>query len=259
MSRPIKWGIRLLLFLTVLLAGPLFMVACSHTDSGLSWRDADRSSAGLAPRAADAPEALVQVYGARAFSWRGYFAIHTWIATKPRGAASYTVHEVTGWGATKVRSYPSLPDRAWYGSPPVLLASVAGDEATALIPRIEQAIADYPYPHTYDAWPGPNSNTFVAWIIRQVPGLEVNLPNTAIGKDFLGPDYVAETPSGAGYQFSAGGYIGILAGLREGLELNVLGLSLGIDPRHLAIKLPGIGSLGLLDPWPQIAADTSPP
>ena len=251
MPRPVRWGLKVLVFLAILLAGPLFMVACSNLNSDISWRDADRSSAGLAPPADEAPQAMVQVYGARAFSWRGYFAIHTWIATKPNGAASYTVHEVTGWGANKVRSYPSLPDRAWYGSPPVLLASISGEAASDLIPRIEQAIASYPYPRTYDAWPGPNSNTFVAWIIRQVPGFEVNLPNTAIGKDYLGDGYLAETPAGAGYQLSVGGYIGLLAGIQEGLEINVLGLSLGIDPRHLAIKLPGIGSLGLLDPWPQ--------
>jgi hypothetical protein len=238
--------------LLILLAGPLLMVACSSLDTGTSWRDADRSSAGLAPLAADTPQAMIQVYGARAFGWRGYFAIHTWLVTKPEGAGSYTVHEVTGWGTNKVRSYPSPPDRAWYGAPPVLLASVAGDTASQLIPRIEQAITDYPYPNTYQAWPGPNSNTFVAWIIRQSPGLDVNLPNTAIGKDYLGSHYVARTPSGAGYQLSARGYVGVLAGFREGLEINVLGLSLGLDPRHLAIKLPGIGSLGLLDPWPQI-------
>ncbi|GGY75212.1 hypothetical protein GCM10007071_23040 [Marinobacter zhanjiangensis] len=142
----------------------------------------------------------------------------------------------------------------WYiGSPPELLASISGHAASQLIPDIEQAIADYPYPDTYEAWPGPNSNTFVAWVIRRVPGLDVNLPNTAIGKDYLGNDYLAQTPSGVGYQLSAGGYFGILAGVREGLELNVLGLSLGVDPRHLAIKLPGIGSLGLLNPWPQIS------
>lgn len=251
MLRFARWGRHALLLLTVLLAGPLFMISCSSVDTQASWRDADRSSVGLVPPAGQSPEALIQVYGARAFNWRGYFAIHTWLATKPEGAESYTVHEVTGWGAKKVRSYPSMPDRAWYGAAPMLLASISGDEATRLIPRIEQAIKAYPYPDTYEAWPGPNSNTFVAWVIRQVPGLEVNLPNTAIGKDYLGNGYLAQTPSGEGYQFSAGGYFGVLAGWREGLEFNILGLSLGVDPRHLAIKLPGIGSLGLLDPWPQ--------
>ena len=131
MSRPVKWGLRVLVFLAILLSGPVFMVACSTMDTSTNWRDADRSSAGLAPLAAESPQALVQVYGARAFSWRGYFAIHTWIATKPEGADSYTVHEVTGWGANKVRSYRSLPDRAWYGATPALLASVSGEAAAS--------------------------------------------------------------------------------------------------------------------------------
>jgi hypothetical protein len=32
--------------------------------------------------------------------------------------------------------------------------------------------------------------------------------------------------------------------VEEGVEINLLGLSLGVDPASLAIKLPGIGSVG---------------
>lgn len=75
--------------------------------------------------------------------------------------------------------------------------------------------------------------------------LDVALPNHAIGKDYLGNDVVSEVPGGSGYQVSLGGYFGVLAGVREGLELNILGLSLGINPLGLGIKLPGIGELAL--------------
>jgi hypothetical protein len=32
--------------------------------------------------------------------------------------------------------------------------------------------------------------------------------------------------------------------MEEGLEFNVLGLSFGIDPKGLALRLPGVGIIG---------------
>ena len=234
--------------LMLLLAGPLFMAACSSTKSVKHWQQTDRSSAGIAPLPEEVPEAIVQVYGARAYSWRGNFAVHTWIATKTEDAPHYEVHEVVGWGHEKIRSRRGKPDHAWYGNQPQLIADIRGERAAGMIPQIKQAIADYPYPNRYQAWPGPNSNTFVAWVIRQTPGFHVALPNIAIGKDYLGDGILARTPSGTGYQFSLWGWFGVLASVREGFELNVLGLSLGVDPLALAIKLPGVGQLGLARP-----------
>jgi hypothetical protein len=48
-------------------------------------------------------------------------------------------------------------------------------------------------------------------------------------------------PSGTGYQVSLLGILGAAVGADEGLEINVLGLVFGVDPRHVALKLPGIG------------------
>lgn len=48
-------------------------------------------------------------------------------------------------------------------------------------------------------------------------------------------------PSGTGYQASILGLLGILAAQSEGLELNLLGLVIGLDPLSPAVKLPGIG------------------
>jgi hypothetical protein len=249
MIRSLKWLLHIFVFFAVLLAGPAFIAAYGSFQPDRNWYDADRSSAGIAPLPANSNEAIVQVYGARAFGWRGYFAVHTWLATKPEGASTYIVHDVTGWRATTVRSRPGAPDTAWYGNPPKLLADIRGAQAAAAIPKIRRAIEAYPYSTRYDAWPGPNSNTFTAWVTRRVPELQVAYPNTAIGKDYLGEGFVAATPSGTGYQVSLFGYLGILASVREGLELNVLGLSIGIDPLSLAVKLPGIGHVGLRDPW----------
>ena len=56
-----------------------------------------RIQSGLAPDPVTTPEAVVQVYSARAVGWRGWFGVHTWIAVKPANATEFTVHEVNGW------------------------------------------------------------------------------------------------------------------------------------------------------------------
>ena len=72
------------------------------------------------------------------------------------------------------------------------------------------------------------------------------LPPTAIGKDFLpGGALIAPSPSGTGLQLSVLGALGVLIGLEEGVELNLLGLTLGIDFNSPALKLPGLGRVGL--------------
>ena len=94
-------------------------------------------------------------------------------------------------------------------------------------------------------WPGPNSNTFTAHVAREVPRLELELPTTAIGKDYLNNGSVfASAPSGTGYQVSLFGLLGVTVARKEGLEINFLGLALGIDPENLAVKLPGVGNVG---------------
>lgn len=246
--RRVSWGIAGLLLLIA--SGPLLVWARGDVRFDGDWRRADRASVGLAPAAGDAPEPIVQVYAARAFNWRGLFGVHTWIATKPAGADSYTVHQVVGWQlratGTVVDSAHDLPDRRWYDAEPWLLLDIRGARAATLIPRIERAVERYPYGDRYVLWPGPNSNTFVAWIGREVPALGLSLPATAIGKDWLGEDrYLAPAPSGTGWQLSLGGYLGALIAGREGLELNLGGAVLGVDWQRPALKLPGIARLGL--------------
>ncbi|HTE39727.1 MAG TPA: DUF3750 domain-containing protein [Steroidobacteraceae bacterium] len=212
------------------------------------WRTASREPGGLAPDPADTQEAVVQVYAARAARWRGYFGVHTWIAVKRSGAQEFTIHEVMGFRlrrtGTAVVASSREPDGRWYGSRPQLLSDLRGAGVDDIISRIEEAVANYPYPNTYRVWPGPNSNTFVAFVTREVPELRVDLPPTAIGKDYLGVIPVGTTPSGTGAQLSLFGAAGVLVGLEEGVEVNVLGLTFGVDPKSLSIKLPLLGRIG---------------
>jgi hypothetical protein len=217
---------------------------------GSDWRTAQRDSAGLVPRAGATPEAVIQLYAARAFNWYGAFAVHTWLAVKAPRAQHYLVHQVLGWnlygGRSVVDSRPDLPDRYWYDAAPEIVAEVRGARAAALLSRVEDAVARYPYSHRYQRWPGPNSNTFTAFVARAVPELGFALPSTAIGKDFFpGGALLLPAPSGRGWQFSLGGLVGVMLAPREGLELNVLGAVFGIDFMCPALKLPGLGRLGL--------------
>lgn len=240
--------------LLALLLIPLY-TACSATYLKLSgqvrnsdWRTASQQPAGLAPDPATTPEAVVQVYAARAVRWRGYFGVHTWIAVKRTDAEAFTVYEVNGHrmrrAGTSLVTGNRAPDSYWYGNRPELLGEHRGGDADALIDRIETAVARYPYAQDYRVWPGPNSNTFTAFVLRAAPELRVDLPPTAIGKDYLGAMPVAKLPSGTGAQLSLLGVAGVALGWEEGLEVNVIGLTFGIDPKSLSLKLPLIGHVG---------------
>lgn len=216
---------------------------------GQPWWEMRRDSSGQAPDPATTPDAVVQVYAARTVGWKGVMAVHTWIAVKPSGAPAYTRYEVMGWGvgngAAALRVNRTGPDNYWFGSRPDLLVDRRGDGVDGLIARIEAAVQAYPYPASYRTWPGPNSNTFTAYVGRVVPELRLDLPSTAIGKDFIpGGRPVAFSPSGTGVQLSLFGLLGVLAGAEEGLELNVLGLTFGLDVKRPALKLPIVGRFG---------------
>ncbi len=216
------------------------------------WSEARWDSAGLAPDPAATRQAVVQVYCAASWGLKGALADHCWIAFKGEDAPSYTRYDVVAWGvrsggAAIRMNFRGVPDGNWAGNRPRLLLDRRGPGTAALIPAIERAVADYPYRHSYRTWPGPNSNTFIAWIAREVPELRLDLPPRAIGKDFIGRRLLARAPSATGFQLSLGGVFSLIVARVEGLELNLSGVTLGINPFDLAITLPGLGRLRLLD------------
>ena len=212
-----------------------------------SWSRADWSSTGALPPASAVKEPVVQIWSARTGRWKGLVATHSWIVIKDEGAAEWRRYDVVGWGSP-VRENHRAPDARWYGNPPGVIAELRGPEAAAAIPAIDAAILSYPWrePGTYTVWPGPNSNTFVQHAIAPVPGFAGRLPPTAIGKDYRGLDsLVGMAPSGTGLQIGAWGLLGVTVAWVEGFELNVGGLVLGFDLRRPALKLPGIGRVGM--------------
>ena len=213
------------------------------------WSAASHVSTGQAPDPALTPEPVIQVYAARTWGLRGAVAVHTWIASKRAGADRYVRYEVIGWrayrGGSALARGPGRPDAMWFSNRPELLIDLRGDGVEAIIDKVEAAVEAYPHVRTYRTWPGPNSNTFTAFVGRRVPELGLDLPPTAVGKDYLADGaVVARTPSGTGYQVSLWGLLGAMAAAEEGIEVNVLGLVVGIDFRPPALKLPGLGRLG---------------
>jgi hypothetical protein len=161
------------------------LAGCTNTN----WRDASREPAGMAADPTTETSAVIEVYAADAFSWRGWFAVHTWIAVKPQYAAEYTVYEVVGWrvssGLPALREYKTTtPDTYWYGARPEKVLSIIGAKANKLIPRIEDAVARYPWANEYTLFPGPNSNTFPQWVGLEVPELGLKLPFRALGSGY---------------------------------------------------------------------------
>nr|WP_315427601.1 DUF3750 domain-containing protein [uncultured Albidiferax sp.] len=243
----LRWPLRLFSLFLLLLLGPIGVLASGTLDLQTPWQQTSHTSTGQAPDPAVERRAVVQVYGARTVRWRGAFGIHPWIAVKRAGADHYTSYQIVGWRAGNgndvlVTSTGTHPDAHWYGAYPQLLADHRGAGVNDMIDDIEEAIAAYPWGHEYRLWPGPNSNTFVAWVARQVPALHLDLPPTAIGKDYLGPNtFVDHAPSGTGWQLSLLGLAGVTVAREEGLELNLLGLGFGVDVNDLKLRLPGFG------------------
>lgn len=254
MKHQFRWLARIFTIVFGLFFLPVgCMVAKHYGSEGNDWRNFSRQESTQQAPDADSDEAVIQVYSARAARWRGAFGVHTWIATKRTDERNYTRVEVMGYqvlrGGNAVRVRTGSPDRMWYGNRPFLLREIrGGKQVDHLIDTILEAAENYPYDKTYHVWPGPNSNTFVAYLARRVPELRLELPATAIGKDYLPHGaLLGATPSGTGVQLSLRGYAGILAGIEEGLEINLFGLNAGIDLLPPAIKLPGIGRVGFSD------------
>lgn len=229
---------------------PLAGSVASVLGQDLDWRTAPRYSIGIAPDPLLVREPVVQVYVARAFGLRGAFGVHSWIAVKRRDAPAFTVYEVIGWrvlhGQPAVSRSHRAPDGLWFGNRPELLVDLRGDRVEAVIDRIEAAVDAYPYVDDYTLWPGPNSNTFTAYVARAVPELGLDLPPTAIGKDYLpGGALFARAPSGTGWQVSLFGVLGVLVAANEGIEFNLLGLDFGVDFTQPALRLPGLGRVEL--------------
>jgi len=242
--KTIAWSFLAFFLLPVLGAAG----ALAYHGGPTHWSQWDRTVASRMPDAAAYPEARILVMTGRTRGWKGALAVHSWIVVKRENDRTWRRYDVAGWG-TPVRLNWWPPD-LWFGEHGQVVVDLKGAPAQALIPRIEAAIKDYAYANAgdYVIWPGPNSNTFVATILRAVPELGAVLPPNAVGRDYRPLPYLGLTDSRTGIEANLWGALGVKLGWVEGIEVNVLGLVAGLDLRHPALKLPAFGRIGVEAP-----------
>src|SRR5438445_4566308 len=204
--RKMLFGILVVFLLPVALHAALY----AGKNHPANFHDADWSSVGMLPPADADRDARFLVFTGRTGRWKGIFAVHSWIVFKPENATTWSRYDMVGWGQP-VRTNGWAPDARWFGDTPRVLVDVQGSAAAALIPKVKGAVAAYRYNHSgdYRIWPGPNSNTFTATVLRAVPELETTLPSNAVGKDFRAYPYLGLTDSGTGIEASLWGLLGL--------------------------------------------------
>jgi Protein of unknown function (DUF3750) len=204
------------------------------------------------PQGGTAPSALpstcvVQLRYATLPHFLGAIAVHYWFAVFDPASRQWQRWEV--WQAKDAggKSYGHVhcdlrhPDCGVGGGAYRLAAEWSGSAARAICTVFEK-VEEYPHRDRYRAWPGPNSNTFAVWVLRQA-GLHHTLDPRAIGKDYMGllgmrlasrPTYAQlETP-----------VLGVRLSLHDGVEVHVLGFTFGLCWSPPAVYTP-FGSLGM--------------
>ena len=249
-ARPSRRKVIVLIIFALFLA-PIVARAALYAigNAPRAYYEADWSSSGLLPAARDDKPARVLVFTGTTGAWKGIFSVHSWVVIKPANAESWTRYDVVGWGSpVRVNHWP--PDARWYSNTPVAIADLSGPQAEKLIPKIRAAVRAYEYARAgdYRIWPGPNSNSFTAAVLRAVPELGVSLPPNAVGRDYRAGFYAGRTDSGTGLELNLNGLAALKIGWVEGIEVDLLGLVAGLDLRHPGLKLPGYGRIGLKSP-----------
>jgi hypothetical protein len=124
-----------------------------------------------------------------------WFAPHYWLVINEKGNATRyegrfvinrdgkTIHKdafglTEGLGVFGFQDKPRWPSRMDY--------HIGGDEgspACRMVNLIKGSERDYPFINKSKAT-GPNSNTYIKWILDQVPEFEAKLPWNAVGKGY---------------------------------------------------------------------------
>jgi hypothetical protein len=126
------------------------------------------------------------------------FGAHTWLVVNKKGAVSrwemlfWKNHCVPELGHMHINTHPpfvgieifEFSEKYRWGAR--LLKMVEGDQNSAakrMVEFIEHSRETYPYKDTYRLT-GPNSNTYVQWVLDHFPEFDAQLPFNAIGKRF---------------------------------------------------------------------------
>ena len=228
------------------------------------------------------PEAMVVVQSTLlpdSTPFYAHFAHHSWIDLKPQGWDRWIRLEVDRYTGVEVETIPSKKfyTDVRFGGKTSVLAIYRSDTAEVLISQIlaethrqsifeNQLVFDpkdlqgfldgydrgffsyQPWTREYDTIPGPNSNTFIASLIDEISGLEVELHHNAVGKDYPDRFRIGTTSAGLGFEVDSP-YLGCGIGLKQGIELHLIGLTAGLSIWPPAIKIPILPRIGFQPGW----------
>ncbi|MFO0665414.1 MAG: DUF3750 domain-containing protein [Polyangiaceae bacterium] len=169
-------------------------------------------------------------------------ARHAWIVTHHSGSTHFRRFEMGGGSERDPFEDFAAGDVMLHGK-----LEMTDEELTRTEACLSTAKEAYhkKHPH-YFPIPGPNSNTLVAFLLRECD-LHVELPATAIGRDYAGPVGAQVTESGTGVQVGSIP-LGLRMGLREGVEVQLFGLPVGVHTYPLGLTVPvNPGRVGFAD------------
>ena len=211
-----------------------------------NWRAAKWTTSGQLPDPGVDRKARVAILAASTGGFKGAFAVHSWIVIKPAGARTYDRYDVVGWGMP-VRKNGYAADGFWYSNRPQIVWQAEGEAAEALIGPIEAAISAYPHNRQggYRMYPGPNSNTFVASVMRAVPEIDAVLPPNAVGRDYHADGSLLHVDPTGDAHLTLYGLAGLSLGHKSGIEFHLFGLVAGLDLANPGLKVPAFGRLGI--------------
>lgn len=183
--------------------------------------------------------------------WYSQFAEHGWYDVYD--GETWTRVEILGRRSgvilREIEAAEAFSDVRFHDREVHVLACYTGEAAREMVPQLIERAPAFPHANGYAPWPGPNSNTFVEWLSHQVPGLWIEQYGTALGKDYPMNGWVTAgvTTTRTGLELETP-YAGVQAGLTEGIELHLIGLTLGVDLWPPQVKLPFLPAF----PWQMI-------
>jgi hypothetical protein len=200
----------------------------------------------IAPRSLDMPandETTVALLTGTLGHPMDDIARHPWFAVRHKGEKEWSTYEVGGGGGED----DPFRHHSEYGNPILhkVWRGAEAERAAACIAKVAPDIKNDIEDH-YIFYPGPNSNTFGDRVLRACH-LHASLPSTSVGKDWRGWGGAGVSSEGTGLQVETP-VLGVKVGLKEGIEIHIIGLSFGIDLWPPAIILPlGPGRFGFAD------------
>jgi hypothetical protein len=139
------------------------------------------------PRAAHDRDLLKVELRYAPLPWIGVIAWHYWfVVSDDTGRHRWEVWQTKnagGWCIGHVHRDLKHPDDGVGGAPSRLVREWDGEDAARILGVLE-TVENYPHCQKYRYWPGPNSNTFVAWVLREA-GINYKLSRKGLGQAYL--------------------------------------------------------------------------